>query len=172
MRLDQMEAALEKAKAELSVATHLEECGGNAGIRRMNANKAEWLSWIVYLAERGLAAEKENQKFFSEDFDNSDDVSICANCPVAAETQRLVKIKDTLINDLSSTKKELTERLETLRLSYDCEVEYRNALANRAKLDWCTKVLKMAHDRCWLDGTVLVTPVEYLDSCLLELIEE
>jgi hypothetical protein len=167
-----MEAALEKAKAELSAATHLEECGGNAGIRKMNANKAEWLSWIVYLAERGLEAEKENQKAFSEEFDNNDDISICANCPVAAETQRLVKIKDTLINDLSSTKKELIERLEALQLSYDCEVEYHNALANRAKLDWCAKVLKMAHDKCWLDGTVLVTPVECIDSCLLELIEE
>ena len=27
--MKQMEAALEKAKAELSIATHLEECGGN-----------------------------------------------------------------------------------------------------------------------------------------------
>lgn len=172
MTLEQMEGALEKAKAELSAATHLEECGVNAGIRKMNANKAEWLSWIVYLAERGLEAEKEDQKFFSEEFDNNDDVSICANCPVATETQRMTKIKDALIKDLSSTNKELTERLEALQFSYECEVEYRNALANKAKLDWCTEVIKMAHDRCWLDGTVLVTPVEYLDSCLLDLIKE
>ena len=57
MMLDQMEAALEKAKNELSYAIHLEECGGNAGIRKMNANKADWLKWVVYLAELGLEYE-------------------------------------------------------------------------------------------------------------------
>jgi hypothetical protein len=56
--LDAMEAALEKAKNELSYAIHLEECGKNAGIRKMNANKAEWLKWVVYLAELGLEYEK------------------------------------------------------------------------------------------------------------------
>jgi ribosomal protein L7/L12 len=56
--MEQMEAALKKAKNELSYAIHLEECGGNAGIRKMNANKAEWLKWVVYLAELGLEAEK------------------------------------------------------------------------------------------------------------------
>jgi hypothetical protein len=60
--LDAMEAALEKAKNELSYATHLEECGGNAGIRKMNANKADWLKWVVYLAELGL----ETKKYLSE----------------------------------------------------------------------------------------------------------
>ena len=39
--LDRYEAAIAKAKLELSVASHLEECGNNAGIRKMNANKAE-----------------------------------------------------------------------------------------------------------------------------------
>lgn len=56
--IDLMEAALEKAKNELSYAIHLEECGGNAGIRKMNANKADWLKWVVYLAELGLEAER------------------------------------------------------------------------------------------------------------------
>ena len=56
--MEQMEAALEKAKNELSYAIHLAECGGNAGIRKMNANKADWLKWVVYLAERGLEYEK------------------------------------------------------------------------------------------------------------------
>ena len=56
--IEQMEAALEKAKNELSYAIHLEECGGNAGIRKMNANKADWLKWVVYLAELGLEYEK------------------------------------------------------------------------------------------------------------------
>lgn len=53
-----MEAALEQAKTELSYATHLEECGANVGIRKINANKAAWLKWVVYLAERGLKYEK------------------------------------------------------------------------------------------------------------------
>jgi hypothetical protein len=56
--MEQMEAALEKAKNELSYAIHLEECGGNAGIRKINANKADWLKWVVYLAKRGLEYEK------------------------------------------------------------------------------------------------------------------
>jgi hypothetical protein len=56
--IDIMQAAVAKAKEELSVATHLEECGGNAGIRKMNANKADWLKWVVYLAERGIECEK------------------------------------------------------------------------------------------------------------------
>lgn len=58
MKLEQMEAALKKAKEELSIAIHFEECGGNAGIRKMNANKADWLKWVVYLAELGLEREK------------------------------------------------------------------------------------------------------------------
>jgi len=56
--LDAAEAALEKAKNELRYAIHLEECGKNAGIRKMNANKADWLKWVVYLAELEIEAEK------------------------------------------------------------------------------------------------------------------
>lgn len=55
---DIKEAALEKARNELSYAIHLEDCGKNAGIRKMNANKADWLKWVVYLAELGLEYEK------------------------------------------------------------------------------------------------------------------
>ena len=57
-KIDTMEAALEKARNELSYALHLEDCGKNAGIRKMNANKADWLKWVVYLAELGLEYEK------------------------------------------------------------------------------------------------------------------
>jgi hypothetical protein len=69
--IDTMEAALEKAKNELSYAIHLEECGGNAGIRKMNANKADWLKWVVYLAEIGLEAEK---MFAEQDKQQKDEV--------------------------------------------------------------------------------------------------
>ena len=69
--IDTMEAALEKAKNELSYAIHLEECGGNAGIRKMNANKVDWLKWVVYLAEIGLEAEK---MFAEQDKQQKDEV--------------------------------------------------------------------------------------------------
>jgi hypothetical protein len=32
----------------------LEESGSNAGIRKINATKAEWLHWILYLAGYGF----------------------------------------------------------------------------------------------------------------------
>ena len=56
--IDIMQAAIDKAKEELNAAIHLEECGSNPGIRKMSANKAEWLKWLVYLAERGIEYEK------------------------------------------------------------------------------------------------------------------
>lgn len=71
MMLEQMEAALEQAKNELSYAIHLEECGGNAGIRKINANKAAWLKWVVYLAETGLEAER---LFAEQDKQQKDEV--------------------------------------------------------------------------------------------------
>ena len=70
--IEQMEAAIEKAKNELSYAIHLEECGGNAGIRKMNANKADWLKLVVYLAEIGLEAEK---MFAEQDKQQKDEVN-------------------------------------------------------------------------------------------------
>jgi len=56
--LDIMEAALEKAKEKLNQASYLSESGSNPGLRQLNANKADWLHWVVYLAERGLEYEK------------------------------------------------------------------------------------------------------------------
>ena len=56
--IDKMTEALKKAKEEQSKAIYLEECGSNAGIRKMNANKCEWLKWVIYLAEIGLETEK------------------------------------------------------------------------------------------------------------------
>ena len=46
--------ALEKAEEELNKAIYLEDCGSNAGIRKMNANKAEWLKYTIYLAKLGF----------------------------------------------------------------------------------------------------------------------
>ena len=54
-------AAFETAKKERAYALHMEECGSNAGLRKMNANKAEWLSWLIYFAEKGLEAERAQE---------------------------------------------------------------------------------------------------------------
>jgi NACalpha-BTF3-like transcription factor len=172
--INTMEAALKQAKNELSYATHLEECGGNAGIRKINANKAEWLKWVVYLAEHGLKAIEEEERLAEEQelVEDEDVELICDQCPVTAETKRLVALKDDIIQSLRIENEDLTDELKSLQLTYDCEVEYRKALANRTKIDYFTEVIKLAHERCWLDGTVLVTPVEYLDRSLLELIKE
>ena len=171
--LARMQQSLEKAKEELSKANYLEECGSNAGIRKMNSNKADWLKWVVYLAEEGLELFKnEDIENFSEEFDKAITEATCLNCIVTAETDRVVALKDDIIQSLRIENEDLTDRLKSLQLTYDCEVEYRKALATRAKIDHFTEVLKIVHDRCWLDGAVLVTPVEYLDRCLLEMIKE
>ena len=165
--LDLMISALEKANEVYSQASYLSECGSNAGIRKANENKAEWLRWIIYLADRGLAAEKTEA---AEEVEEG--VSACEDCKAITEAQKLLEAKDKIIKDLQNRNEDLVARLNSLQLSYDCELEYRKALAARAKIDHFTEVLRVAHDRCWLDGTVLVTPVEYLDRSLLELIKE
>ena len=58
--LNTMSQALETARNELSLATYLLECGYNAGIRQINANKADWLKWLIYLAEIGFDTIKTN----------------------------------------------------------------------------------------------------------------
>lgn len=170
MMMEQMEAALEKAKNELSYAIHLEECGKNAGIRKMNANKAEWLRWVVYLAQQGLEEEQRRAEQVNETTEEAEDGGWmpffkCEECVATKELAKLVDAKNKIIEDL-------TNKLKSLQVTYDCEVEYRKALAERAMIDHFAQVIKIAHERCWLDGTVLVIPVEYLDRCLLELIKE
>ena len=172
--LDTMKQALEKAKEELDRACYLEESGGNAGIRKMNANKAEWLKWVVSLAETGLATEEAFADIEIEIREGTDEESKnkCEDCLVVSETNKIIRQKDKLIKELSTKNEDLTERLDSLQLTYDCELEYRKALAARAKIDHFTEVLRIAHARSWYDEGVLVTPVEYLDRSLLELIKE
>lgn len=165
--LNKITQALDKANEELSKAHYLEECGSNPGIRKMNANKAEWLSWVISLAEDGF--ESLTRKSAEE---REAGVSTCEDSRINTEASKLAEEKDKLIKDLQDRNEDLVARLNSLQLSYDCEVEYRKALAQRAKVDHVIEVLKLVHDRCWLDGTVLVTPVEYLDRALLELIKE
>ena len=172
--LDSMTKALAKAEEEHSKASYLAESGSNPGLRQMNSNKAEWLRWVVYLAQHGLTALEEEEQLADEQELVEEDTEelICDSCPVSAEALKLIEQKDKTIKELCDKLNEITERLKSLQITYDCELEYRKALAQRAKIDHFTEVLKLVHDRCWLDGTVLVTPVEYLDKTLLELIKE
>ena len=169
-----MTKSLETAKEKLNQASYLSESGSNPGLRQMNSNKAEWLKWVVYLAEHGLEALEEEDRLAAEQelVEEEDEGSMCEKCPVFAEAIKLIEQKDKTIKELCDKINEITERLKSLQATYDCELEYRKALAQRAKIDHFTEVLKLVHDRCWLDGTVLVTPVEYLDRSLLELIKE
>lgn len=70
--LDDLQSALATAKEELDKASYLEECGGNPGIRKMNANKANWLSRVVYLAELGIECEKRLDAIEAESTPNED----------------------------------------------------------------------------------------------------
>ena len=175
---DKMAEAIDKAEEKLKQAIYLSESGSNTGLRQMNSNKADWLKWIVYLAKIGF----ETEKLLAEEPEDIEDVEvteeaedgypICEHCPVTVETTKIIEQKDKTIKELCDKLAEITERLKSLQVTYDCELEYRKALATQAKIDHFTEVIKLAHERCWLDGTVLVTPVEYLDRSLLELIEE
>lgn len=163
--IDSLSASLDRAKVELSKADYLAESGGNAGIRKMNSNRAEWLHRVIYLAELGLEAEKlcmEQEATASVAATSVASEQPCAECIC----------KDSIINDLQTINDQLRVRLHDLKETYDTEVNYRKELATRAKLDWCNDIISKAHERCWLDGNVLVCPVEFLDRCLLELIVE
>ena len=160
-----MKQALDKAIEERDHASYLSESGANAGIRKMNSNKADWLSWVIYLAEKGLEDEKRMAEPAEEEDQDGGWIPSCEECLVSTELKKLITAKDEVIEDLNS-------RLNSLQLSYDCELEYRKALAAQAKIDHFTEVIKIAHERSWLDHNVLVCPVEYLDRSLLELIKE
>lgn len=56
--IETFQTAFEKGKEEFNKAVYLAECGSNAGIRKMNSNKADWLKYVIYLAELGLEVEK------------------------------------------------------------------------------------------------------------------
>lgn len=66
----------------------------------------------------------------------------------------------------------VASELQNLRVTYDCELTYRKELQKRTKLDLLNRIIQLAHKDCWVDGTVLVTPVETLDKLLLEIASE
>lgn len=162
-----MAKALGTAREKLNQASYLAESGSNSGLRQMNANKAEWLKWVVYLAEQGLEminAESKEATVKEE--------TLCEACPVTTEALKLLGIKDTIIEELTAKAEDITMELESLQLTYNCELECRKSLITKAKIDYFTEILESVHNNCWLDGTVLVTPVESLDKELLQLIKE
>ena len=111
--LTAMEQALATAEEEHDKASYLAESGGNAGIRKMNSNKAEWLRWVTYLANRGLEALKEEDRLTAEQelVEEEDCESICNACPVSTETGRLLALKDDIIQSLRIEIEDLKDKL-------------------------------------------------------------
>ena len=52
------EEAIKKADEELSKSIYYSECINNEGLRKVHSNKADWLSQVIFLAKKGLQAEK------------------------------------------------------------------------------------------------------------------
>ena len=100
--LDIMQQAIDKAKDELSRACHFIDCGANAGIRKMNSNKADWLKWLIYLAEKGLAEEKILAEQLEEVKEEDEDggYTACKECSVSTEAKKLIDAKDAIIEDI------------------------------------------------------------------------
>lgn len=164
-----MSEALEKAKEELSKANYLEESGGNAGIRKMNANKADWLRWVVYLAAIGfeteqLLAEAETEP---KKEPNKSECELCSE-----ESSKTIALKDHLIEDLQIVNSQLKEQLKTSQYSLEeTNLQHQAELA-RAKIDAVNDFAMWAHDHCWLEGADLVCSLELIDKYLLGLIKE
>ena len=66
----------------------------------------------------------------------------------------------------------VASELQNLRAVYDSEIAYRKELQKRTKLELLNRIIQLAHRDCWVDGTVLVTPVETLDKLILEIAGE
>lgn len=157
-----MANSLAKAKEELSKATYLEECGVNPGIQKINENKADWLKWIVYLAEIGFEAEKLLAE--AETQEDSEKSRGCHECECAS--------KDKLIADLTTINEQLRTQLTDMRSNLREEELCRKTLVNKAILDWFANLIHSAHDRCWLDGGDLVCSMDWLDGELAKLLNE
>ena len=164
-----MTEALEKAKEELSRANYLEESGGNAGIRKMNANKADWLRWVVYLATIGFETEQILAEAEAESKTelNKSECELCSE-----EASKTIAIKDHLIEDLQTINSQLQEQLKTAQYSLDEANLQHQAELTRAKIDAVNDFAIWAHDHCWLEGADLVCSLELIDKYLLGLIKE
>ena len=143
--LEQFEQAIEKAKEELSRASYLEECGANKGLRKMNANKAEWLSCLIYLAERCLSEDNNGQMKETVTINES-----CKECLVGEELKKLVEAKDAIIDKLKVDNDLLTSQNKTLStriagIKADLE-KYLVELIERAFVDLLTMCKEVAFE--------------------------
>ena len=155
--IESLRESLEKAKIELSKSNYLAESGGNAGIRKMHENKANWLHLVVYLAELGLEAE---QLFVVQDKSNT-------------EQQANAELKETstdfnIVEDLKIENKKLEDQYNELKHAYDTEVAYRDELVLRAFIEWSTEVVAKAHRNSLFNGSILVCPLDLLDKTLID----
>jgi hypothetical protein len=166
---EKMSEAIEKAKEELSKANYLEESGGNAGIRKMNANKADWLRWVVYLATLGFEAEQLLAEAEAEP-ETELNKSECELC--SEESSKAIAVKDHLIEDLQTVNSQLQEQLKTAQYSLEEANLQHQAELTRAKIDAVNDFAVWAHDHCWLEGADLVCSLELIDKYLLGLIKE
>lgn len=166
---NKMSEALEKAKEELSKANYLEESGGNAGIRKMNANKADWLRWVVYLATIGFETEQLLAEAEAEPKKelNKSECELCSE-----ESSKTIAIKDHLIEDLQTVNGQLQEQLKSAQYSLEEANLQHQAELTRAKIDAVNDFAVWAHDHCWLEGADLVCSLELIDKYLLGLIKE
>lgn len=97
-----LEAAFKKGEEELNYAIYLEDCGGNAGIRKINSNKVDWLKWVMYLAEIGLEVEKS---LVDPETDNAKACTDCSN-----KYQNIILEKDCKILELENKINQLESR--------------------------------------------------------------
>lgn len=155
--IESLREALEKAKVELSKSNYLAESGSNAGIKKMNENKANWLCRVVYLAELGLEAE---QLFVEQD--KSD-----ARQQVNTELEE-ASIDFNTVEDLKIENKKLKDQYNELKHTYTTEVAYRDELILRAFIDWSTEVVAKARRNSWFNGSILVCPLDLLDKTLID----
>ena len=76
------ELELKKARVEYAVALHLSKRGCNAGIRKHNGDKAQWLSTLIYFADKVIKAQRPH--FEGDGYDDSGnfiyDTWICPSC--------------------------------------------------------------------------------------------
>ena len=56
------EEAIKKADEELDKIIYNSECNENAGLRKAYSNRLDWFAVIVYLAKKGLQAQKGGEK--------------------------------------------------------------------------------------------------------------
>ena len=112
--VEAMEKAINTANEKLHQASYLSECGSNPGLRQMNSNKAEWLKWVVYLAERGLEDMKLEDEQIEEAQEEAEDGGWapykCEEFLPNAEIKKLLAAKDAIIEDL-------TDKLKSLQLT-------------------------------------------------------